>query len=146
MNSVDAIAGFLDVIDFKYFCTFTTRKPISVGSARRIAEKVGTFIDAGGASTYFWAAEPFDSREGFHFHALMRTPYNKLEIFNWYYSRFGRCQIIDNQEPDRRLAASYYCSKYITKKLSDYDIHFERGIKTRDQQPIVFSTVLTAKP
>lgn len=133
-----AIAGFLDNIDFRYFCTFTTRKPISIASTRRIAETVVSFVDGGNTSTVFWAAEPFDVREGYHFHALMRTPKDKLEIFDWYFRRYGRCSILDNSEPDRRQAASYYCSKYLTKKLADYDIHFETALKNRQQTAINF--------
>lgn len=87
----------------------------------------------------FWAAEKFDVREGFHFHALLRTPYNALDIWNWYYPRFGRCQLIDNHAPDRRLAASWYVSKYITKEVTDYDIYFENGIRNRAQSNIDFS-------
>jgi len=135
---VEALAGFLDVVDFKYFCTFTTRKPISLNSTRRIAENVGKFIDAGNTSTLFWAAEPFDVREGYHFHALMRTHLHALEIYGWYFQRYGRCQIINNEEPERRRAASYYVSKYITKKISDYDVYFEKDIRNRQQQPIVW--------
>lgn len=132
-DQVHAMAGFLDAVDFKYFCTFTTRKPVSLGATRRIAEKVAHYIDAGRTSTMFWAAEPFDVREGYHFHALMRTPYNSMDIFAWYFPRYGRCQIIDNQDPDRRQSASYYCSKYLTKGLADYDLYFDAGIQTRPQ-------------
>lgn len=137
MNT-EAIAGFLDNVDFRYFCTFTSRKPISIKSTRRIAEKVGQYIDAGNKSTFFWAAEKFDVREGYHFHGLMRTPIDKLEIWNWYFQKFGRCQLIDNTEPERRQSASYYCSKYITKALADYDIYFGNDIRNRSQANIEF--------
>jgi len=158
---IDALAGFLDVIDFKYFCTFTTRKTMTLRQTRSIAENVGKFINAGDLSTYFWAAEPFDTgvnaafelsnpelidprkegtilkpnkgRIGYHFHALIRTPWNKMDIFDWYFPRYGRCDIIDNQTPERQRAASWYISKYITKELSDYDIYFEKGIRNREQ-------------
>lgn len=132
-SELDAIAGFLDTIDFRYFCTFTTSKPISLNSTRRIAENVAKFVDAGRTSTMFWAAEPFDVREGYHFHALLRTPVHSLEIFNWYFPRYGRCQIIDNYQTERGQAASYYIAKYINKKLSDYDIYFEDNIRNRSQ-------------
>ena len=135
---IDALAGMLDTIDFTHFCTFTTRKPISLGSTRRIAEKVAKYVDAGQTSTMFWAAEQFDVRDGFHFHALLRTPMNQLDIFGWYFERYGRCQLINNQDPDRRQAASYYCSKYITKKLTDYDVYFSHEIRNRTQTSLIF--------
>ena len=135
---VEALGNFLDVIDFSHFCTFTTRKPVSVAATRRIAEKVAKFVDAGRASSMFWAAEKFDVREGFHFHALLSTPLHPLEIFNWYYPRYGRCQIINNTEPERRQAASYYCSKYVTKELADYDVYLSDAIRNRAQLAVTF--------
>jgi hypothetical protein len=94
----------------------------------------------------FWAAEEFDVREGFHFHALMKFEHHakeyretlfggrevigtksidatmrKQDVFNWYFQKYGRCQLIDNTEPDRQLKASHYVSKYITKRITDYD-------------------------
>jgi len=129
----EALGNFLQIVDFTHFCTFTTAKPISLGSTRRIAQNVARFVDAGNSSTMFWAAEAFDVREGFHFHALLQSPINAMEIFSWYYPRYGRCQIIDNTLPERRQAASYYCAKYITKRLSDYDIYFSKRIAQRGQ-------------
>lgn len=129
----EALAGFLSAVDFTHFTTFTTRKPISVNSARRIAENLAKFLDAGRTTTMFWAAEAFDTREGFHFHALLRTPMNAMEIFDWYFKRYGRCQIINNTDPDTRHSASYYCGKYVTKKLADYDIYFAKDIQQRGQ-------------
>lgn len=142
----DALAGFLDNISFDYFCTFTTRKPVSLFATRRIAEKVCSYVSAGHSSSVFWAAEEFDVRDGFHFHALMKfdthfreyretlfggreiigtksfdTTMRKQDVFNWYFQKYGRCQLIDNREPDRQLRASHYVSKYITKKITDYD-------------------------
>ena len=142
----EAMAGFLDKISFDYFCTFTTRRPVSLYATRRIAEKVCDRVQAGSTSSVFWCAEEFDVRDGFHFHALMKMPghlkhtqyrdtlfhgreelksqyqsFGKVDLFNWYHSRYGRCQIIDNREPDRQLAASHYVSKYVTKKITDYD-------------------------
>jgi len=125
-NQKEALAGFLDKVDFDYFCTFTTRLPISLYSTRRIADKLCDHVQAGSSSSVFWAAENFAVRDGFHFHALMRMdpPYTKLELFDWYFQKYGRVDIIDNRSPDRQLAASYYVSKYVTKKITDYDILF----------------------
>lgn len=126
----EALAGYLDSINFQYFCTFTTRKPVSVASTRKIAERVANFIDAGGQNTMFWAAEKFDVREGFHFHALMKVQWiTPTDVWAWYFPRYGRCQVIDNTEIDRRQSASWYCAKYVTKRLADYDIYLP-GMKS----------------
>lgn len=142
----EALGNFLDVIDFSHFCTFTTRKPVSVGATRRIAENVAKFVGAGSDSTMFWAAEKFDVREGYHFHALLETPHHPLEIFNWYFPRYGRCQVINNTEPERRQAASYYCAKYITKQLADYDIYFSHAIRNRSQLAVNFPVAAQRNP
>jgi len=118
------LAGFLDAINFTHFCTFTTSLPTSVNGARRIAERVYFFIGGRSASSMFWVAEKFEVRDGFHFHALLRTPLRPIDIWSWYFTRYGRCQIIDNTLPERMLPATYYCSKYIVKKIADYDIYF----------------------
>jgi len=145
----DALAGFLDKISFDYFCTFTTRKPVSLYATRRIAEKVCDRVEAGTQSSVFWAAEEFDVRDGYHFHALMKFPqldqvknknstghvtyldssskFLKMDLFDWYYKKYGRCQIIDNREPDRQAAASYYISKYVTKRITDYDFQIAKS-------------------
>lgn len=122
------LAGFLDAINFTHFCTFTMSKPTSIGSCRRIAERVYQNIGGRSASSMFWASEKHELTEGagsnrFHFHALLRTPMRPIDIFNWYYPRYGRCQIIDNSDPARMLSASRYVSKYITKEIADYDIY-----------------------
>jgi hypothetical protein len=118
------LTGWLDSINFTHFCTFTTSKPISIYSTRRIAEKLYNVCLGGNkVSSMFWASEKFEVRDGFHFHALLRTPLQPQQIWEWYYSRYGRCQIIDNSDPERMLTASRYVSKYITKELTDYDIY-----------------------
>ena len=126
----ERLAGFLDCVSFDFFCTFTTRLPISLYSTRKIAERVYKQItnqNLWGASvdetSYFWCAEPFDVREGYHFHALLKAKIDKMQLYDWFSRKYGICQLIDNREPDRQLAASYYCSKYLTKNLSDYDIY-----------------------
>lgn len=136
-----ALAGFLDCVSFDYFCTFTTRLPVSLASTRKIAERVGKYIDAhpAGRASYFWCAEKFDVREGYHFHALIKSDsIDKYAVWDWYFRRYGRAQMIDNREPDRQLAASYYVSKYVTKAVVDYDVvicHQHRGDRGR-QMPL----------
>src|SRR6267142_3663185 len=113
-TQIDALAGFLSALDFTHFCTFTSRKPISVASTRRIAEQVAVFVKAlpprafdirdtypwdaksshiaifsqipaqnlqtfEATSSMFWAAEKFDTREGYHFHALISTPLHAID-------------------------------------------------------------------
>lgn len=130
----EMLADFLDTVGWDYFCTFTTRKPISLKSARKIATRVHSFLPD---SDFFWAAEPFETREGFHFHALMNTRMHPMEIFQWYQPRYGRCQIIHNIDPVTRKNASYYLTKYIVKGIADYDLYFSDSLKKRNQIQIL---------
>jgi len=139
--ATEAMAGYLNSFDFQYFTTFTTRKPVSLPGTRRIAEQLATTIDAGITTTMFWAAEEFDVREGFHFHALLNlnssaciTPQS---IWAWYFERYGRCQIINNTDPNTRQSAGFYCAKYITKRLADYDLYVP-GMTDPPQRRIIF--------
>lgn len=136
-GQIEALGNFLNCVEFTHFCTFTTRKPITIASTRRIAENVAKYVDAGRSTSMFWAAEKFDVREGYHFHALLETVIPAIDIFDWYYPRYGRCQIIDNRLPDRQQQASYYCAKYVTKQLADYDIYFSETIKKRHQIALI---------
>jgi len=141
------LAEYLDWINFKYFCTFTTRLPIGLNSTRRLAETVANKIKAGSQSTMFWCAEPFDVREGFHFHALIRTPWTQKEIKQWYEPKWGRCDLIDNTRSNRGRAASFYCAKYLQKHLSDYDIYFEDDLKKRNQHNVEYTNLnVTIEP
>lgn len=83
----------------------------------------------------FWAAEPFDTRIGYHLHGLMRIR-NDLAvtlpfkmICEMYQVAAGNTEIekskwhrVQLMKYNRKLGASYYCGKYITKELADYDI------------------------
>lgn len=132
LYDIEALAGFLDCVSFDYFCTFTSRKqPLTLKGARVIAEKVAEKIDAPGTRSMFWAAEKNEVGNSFHFHGLIKGDLDKYHIWDWYFRKYGRVQLIDNREPDRQLAASYYCAKYVSKKIFDYDIYLsltDRGI------------------
>jgi len=159
-NQKEVLAGFLDCISFDYFCTFTTRKPIGIKSCRRNAVDVyNHLLKHDRETSFFWCAEKFDLQDGmkssatlrhpvseiissdytstrYHWHALAKGTFDKYAVFDWYFKKYGRCQLIDNREPDRQLAASHYVSKYVTKSLADFDIYLssrDRGLQTTIQ-------------
>lgn len=134
-HKIEALAGYLDSLDFDYFCTFTTRKPVSVAATRRIAERVAGRFACGIDNSMFWAAEKFDVREGFHFHALMKMKWvTPTDVWGWYFPRYGRCQI----KPSDGVAASVYCAKYVTKKVTDYDIYLPGMSSPPGRNPLEF--------
>jgi len=116
--------------EWSYWTTLTTRYELTLPSARRLAEGYYKHLSKAGGCTMFWAAEPFDCKDGYHLHALLRVPdilpYNFL--VNTYQFVCGNKEAskdewhrIQLMKYNKKLGASYYCGKYITKNLSDYD-------------------------
>lgn len=151
-----------DLVDWLYdkeftaFTTFTTQKPIALPATRRLAERFrnrfhagnnhlnpnGDKCDCPGVIDFFWCAEPFDTREGFHFHGLIKEGiYYSEEDYRryWEEKKFykdltGRIHVsmnygrFDYQLISRNKNIEYYVTKYITKKLSDYDYYFRKPL------------------
>jgi len=84
-----------------------------------------------GRGQFFWCAEPFDTREGYHTHGLIITDeiLSKNDLGSIYQVACGNVDKRKDQwhrlqlrDYNKKLGASYYCGKYITKHLADYDI------------------------
>jgi len=135
----NALVDFLHEKKFDLFATFTTSRPIALPSARRLAEKFAKRFHAPKEMEFFWCAEPFDTREGFHFHGLIKNgwhynqedyfrywtkgePYTNLEGKDCVRGKYGRSDFF---KINRSKNAEFYCTKYITKSLSDYDFIFK---------------------
>jgi hypothetical protein len=81
--------------------------------------------------TIFWAAEPFDVKEGQHLHALIH--FSSLDFIDDNHAHFtalrqswtqaiGDIHARQYHIPyDPNKGARYYVAKYISKKLADYD-------------------------
>lgn len=114
-------------IDWGWWATFTTGYSMSVTSARRTMERYYKVIgDECGA--LLWCAEPFDTREGFHTHGVVKTNAS----FDWMREAWqiatngrnlGRYNRIQLKPYDPKLGGSFYVAKYIGKRLSDWDIY-----------------------
>jgi hypothetical protein len=127
------IADMLSERPWSFWSTFTTRKELTIKSARRSMALLGDILSSEGHNDYtiFWAAEPYDVKEGQHLHALVH---------------FASCDFVNDNKPqftalrkawttaigdinarqyhvryDPKLGARYYVAKYISKKLADYD-------------------------
>jgi hypothetical protein len=144
----NAFTTWLDSLEWSFWCTGTTAYPMSMLAARlqmtryfsRIKRLHSTAFNTKGIQPrMFWVAEPFDTRQGFHTHFLLYasndftySEYKKewglsagkgksiLEDFEWT-QKSHRFLI---QKYQKGLGADAYCTKYIQKKLSDYDILF----------------------
>jgi hypothetical protein len=101
----------------------------------------------------FWAAEPFDARDGHHTHALLRVtksfPVSVKLLADAYQVAAGNkskrnkskaqgWHRLDIQTYNKKLGAGHYCGKYITKRLSDYDI-WERQPKEQPLESGIFT-------
>lgn len=133
----DALAAQLGSTDWQYWTTFTTAYPLTVKSARRRMEKVFNLLNPGGDSQMFWAAEPFDTREGYHTHALLKVPSltTTKQIYDcWQYACGGAYtpdKLTDSpqylnhrvsvEKFNPKMGAGGYVGKYIQKKGADYD-------------------------
>jgi len=121
-----AFSDWLSNYKFETFGTFTTKQPLTLPGARRMAGNFGHWINAGKDSTMFWAAEPFDTREGYHFHALINTKISNQEMKHYWEDekRFGIGSFLEiKRSLGKENQIENYCSKYITKHLADFDIY-----------------------
>lgn len=127
-----AMGEWLGGMDWDYWATLTTRRELTLKSARRAAMGFEKFLSKAGNTQIFFAVEPFDIKEGYHLHALMKLPTN-LSYRNivevWQHvsgnkkKRKGKeWNAIKLEKYNPKLGAGHYLSKYITKELSDYDM------------------------
>lgn len=120
---------YLKGVSWTQFATFTTSKPITLKSARRLMDKVAVRVLRPGEKM-FWAAEPFSIgvREGsYHVHALLETRQSAKQIEDWWREKFGFA-LVKRYNPQR--GAVEYVAKYMTKQVHDYDILVGRKEKT----------------
>lgn len=133
----DAYANYLDNIDWDFFGTFTTGYEMSLNSARRSMER---FADRNkkenGGALIFWVAEPYEVKDGYHTHALIKMNDrflfpdgdNKLcfEVLKetWqivskgHGNKYNRVHL---ERYQKGKGANYYVGKYVLKKRCDYD-------------------------
>ena len=122
--------------NWTHWATFTTPYTLTLSSARRLMSRFADMrvAPAPGSpkvlKSLFWAAEPFDCKEGYHTHALVQIgegmPYKAM--INAYQVSAGNreltkekwCRVqISDYNPQKH--AAFYVSKYISKRLADYD-------------------------
>ena len=123
---------WLSQYEWSYFCTFTTRYQLTLPSARRLMYRFWDMneLKRVGSCQFFWCAEPFDTRVGYHTHGLIRVDsiISKNDLGLLYQVACGNKEQLRGEwhrlqlmNYNQKLGASYYCGKYITKQLADYD-------------------------
>jgi hypothetical protein len=133
----NAFGTWLQSHSWTHWATFTTPYTLTLPSARRLMNRFGdmrvsTDINARKVvKGLFWAAEPFDCKEGYHTHALVdiddSMPFKA--VINAYQVATGNRKMgkekwarVQMSAYDPQQAAAFYVSKYISKKLADYDL------------------------
>jgi len=131
----NAYVEYLDEIPWDYFLTGTTRYDLTLKSARRLIERWYEKVRLEGQSKLFWVAEPFELKDGHHLHGLLQMPGTGPQYFNvmvnWWQWATGNQEgskenwnALNLKKFDPKRNASGYCSKYLLKAHSDYDILF----------------------
>lgn len=142
--SKEGMANFLDNHPWHLWTTLSTEYGLTMKSARRSMERMSDRVAKDiGQHSVFWAAEPFDVKEGYHIHSLWQ-----FDAVNWksdnksMYKQFvGAWRTISaidranvySERYDKGKGAHHYCAKYISKNLSDYDI-FTTGSNEKEWQ------------
>ena len=76
---------WLNTMQWDNFCTFTTRYSLSLKSARNSMGRLSNFIvsEYGFKTKIFWTAEPFDTKYGYHLHALIKIEGKTTPLFEY---------------------------------------------------------------
>jgi hypothetical protein len=121
------MASWLAKFEWEWWCTFTWRYDIHPYSARKCFEKFWQRYDV----DYFYALEWFNTRDAVHAHALMKntTGMRRLTIMDLWFAKYGIARI---WAYNKKLGASFYCSKYIVKEICDWDIKITQQQSFRD--------------
>lgn len=125
-NVQQEMAQFIDSYDWNYYATLTTSYEQTMPSARRLAHRMHDRANQSFETTMFFACEPYDVKDGYHIHALIKTEMDYRSLIECYQvtsagKKIGKHQRIDLQKYQRGMGGAMYCAKYITKKLSDWD-------------------------
>jgi hypothetical protein len=142
----NAMVDYLQSISWTFFFTGTTGYDLTLKSARRLADRFFEGFKKDG-DVFFWVAERFECKDGFHIHGLMKVqnqygeldPENKMlyrSLLDQWQSSVGNKALsnqsgsiawnkwsrVDLQAYDAKRGATGYCGKYILKKGADYDL------------------------
>jgi hypothetical protein len=124
-------ATWLSSFEWSHYATFTTGYEMTLPTARRLMGAYHSNIKRAGSSPFFWVAEKFEVKDGYHTHALLKAPQawhykNLIDIWQKVSGgkKKGKWHRLDLQDYDSNLGARHYVSKYITKRCADFDFLF----------------------
>lgn len=129
---VKEYGNFLGQTNWTFYCTLSTRFPLSVKCAKRYIEATHELLHLkfNLINQIYWVAEPFDSKYGFHVHCLVKfnceEPHKRKKelIKAWqivtkgsYGGKYNWTKIIPYIKD---LGGNYYVSKLIYRNEVEY--------------------------
>ncbi len=134
-TNVQDYGDWLNSLEWDYYCTFTTDYTLSLPSARRAMERLlSRLIKEFGTVNYFWVAEPFDTKEGCHTHALLKVPSLLFDLAaptierKWH--QVTKVKKTRGKHKTHVIpyikgkGGHYYLGKYLGRHNSDHDFSF----------------------
>lgn len=123
---------FLNGRTWSHWITLTTQRELTLKGARRAMVRLqDNLLKKKIHTNIFWASEPFDIKEGQHLHCVvefigMDKDQDNKKIYlefveSWRTVVQEQKARIQGERYDNSKGATYYLSKYIQKKMSDYD-------------------------
>lgn len=123
---------WLNTMEWDFFCTFTTPYSLSKDAAVNSMARLKNHLTSqnGVEPIIFYVVEPFDSKYGYHLHALMkdnckdehgRVPLIKEAWQKVSRGKYGKDNRFTTIVPYiRNLGGNYYVSKYLHRYNAEY--------------------------
>jgi hypothetical protein len=123
---------WLNTMEWDFFCTFTTSYSLSKNAAINSMGRLKNHLSMqnGCEPTIFYVAEPFDSKYGYHLHALMKDNckpgLERVSLIKEAWQRvskgkYGKANKFTKIVPyDRNLGGNYYVAKYLHRYNAEY--------------------------
>lgn len=128
-------ADWFNSLPWDFFCTFTTKYSMSLRTARRFMERLYERLKKINPKIWFtWFAEPFDTKDGYHTHALIYfgdSPLKDLKQCNLLLRKIWN-QLSGQQANDKYTTfspyvkdrgAHEYVAKYLFRNNADSDFY-----------------------
>jgi len=140
----NAWGEFLSRFPWDWFLTLTFAEPVGSFRAHRLFGKFALDIEkAAGRPIGWFRGDEFGSQGGrFHMHALMLNTRDlvRMQWLNEWNDRAGWARILPF---DPTKGAAFYCSKYVTKEIGDWDLSANLSNAVHSERP---SQILLCQP
>lgn len=138
VNAKNKLSKWLNEQEWNLWTTLSTGYELTLPSARRAMIRFHDKVSKTNNCQVFWAAENFDVKDGFHLHTLWkfqnrihdRETYGQF-VKDWRTICKTNSANVYSETYKMEMGAHEYISKYITKKITDYD-YFDTNSMNRE--------------